>query len=109
MSKLVLNYPNGLVRVNVTKNNISIEESYKVQKKSDMRNILEQLKSLYEDEHNNVLDNRTIRSIICEWRSHNLVYSLGLFRDRTRTVDINYPIPDYMNIVYFMASLFYWS
>lgn len=74
-----------------------------------MKNILEQIKSLYENEHNEVLDNRSIRSMIWEWKSHNLVYSLGLFRDRTRTVDINYPIPGYMNIVYFIASLFYWD
>lgn len=106
---MILRYPNGVVRVCVTKNNISIEDSYKIQKKSDMKNILEQIKSLYENEHNEVLDNRSIRSMIWEWKSHNLVYSLGLFRDRTRTVDINYPIPGYMNIVYFIASLFYWD
>ena len=43
MSKLIISYPGGVARVNVTKNNISIKDSYKIKKTSDMKNIIEQL------------------------------------------------------------------
>lgn len=42
-----------------------------------------------------------------EWRAHNLLYSMGIEKERTRSVDLSINESWYKKIGYFILSLFY--
>ena len=67
--------------------NIHIEDSYRISKHS-----FKAVLATYTDEQSQeVKAHRCQYSLICEWSCHNALYALGLWRDRTRSVDLNYP------------------
>ena len=68
---------------------IHIVDSYKLSKK-DIKVIVDALIRDYQD--NNVIKHRSKYSILSEIYVHNLCYKLNIFRERTGSVDINYPI-----------------
>ena len=72
---------------NIDKNNIHIYDSYCVSK-HDMLNVLYHIKtdSPYCD-----VWNRSMKSLVNEWVVHNFLYKLGLYQDRTKDVDLDYP------------------
>jgi uncharacterized protein YchJ len=43
---------------------------------------------------------RSYDSMIAEWVTHNRLYRLGIKRNRTKDVDINYPLKWYMELLY---------
>ena len=49
-------------------------------------------------------ENRSTRSMKCEWATHNLLYSLGKYRSRTKDVDINFSHKWYVNLAYWLAG-----
>lgn len=75
------------MRYIVTLNNIRVEDGYEMPCRG-MRSALEAIKA---NQPNNVTDNRSIYSLCCEWTVHNVLYRLGLFRERTKDVDMEYP------------------
>lgn len=81
----------------VTANNIHIKDSYKVTKRSEMKEIL------YAIQHSNPECNvfkRNYNSLVSEWRTHNRLYRLGYKRQRTSDVDLNYPLKWYVELAY---------
>lgn len=93
--------------INITQNNICIENSYTVTSIDEMKVILANLHSninLYK--WCNIFKVRSYFSLINEWRAHNLLYSLGLFKSRTKDVDLN-NIKWYYNIPYCILSFLY--
>ena len=95
--------------INVSKNNIHIEDSYKVNKREDMQMILNDIRAKHSLEESDVLK-RTDKFLINEWCVHNLFYNLHLFRSHTKDVDLNYPqskiIEIAYSVVYFIVSIF---
>lgn len=75
------------MRYIVTLNNIRVEDGYEMPCRR-MRSALEEIKA---NQPNNVTDNRSIYSLCCEWTVHNVLYRLGLFVERTKDVDMEYP------------------
>ena len=71
----------------VSDNNIRIENGYLVPCK-DFEFVLNCIR---ENEPNEVTANRSNYSLSCEWAVHNALYKLGLFRSRTKDVDMEYP------------------
>lgn len=53
------------------------------------------------------INQRSVTSMIREWRVHNLVYSIGLYRRRTKDVDFEHPQKWYFKVAYFILSPFY--
>lgn len=52
---------------------------------------------------------RSNRSLRLEWSSHNLAYSLGIARDRTKDVDLNYEQKWYHKLAYgFVGTIALW-
>lgn len=92
--------------VNVSKNNIHIEDSYKVNTREDIQMILNDIRAKHSLEECDVLK-RTDKSLINEWCAHNLFYNLHLFRSHTKDVDLNYPQSKITEIVYSIVSIFY--
>ena len=95
--------------IKVSKNNIHIEDSYKVNRKDDMQIVLTDIRANHSLEESDVLK-RTDSSLIKEWRVHNVLYNLHLFREHTKDVDLNYPqskmIKIAYSIAYFIVSIF---
>lgn len=89
----------------VVDNNVYINDSYKVHHLKHMSYILAVLRSKYPS--CNVLK-RSEFSLINEWRAHNLLYSLGLFKTHTKDVDLD-TTKWYTEIIYFLLSLLYIS
>lgn len=50
---------------------------------------------------------RGISDMIHEWRAHNLLYTLGIKRSRTGTVDLDLKEPTWRKIAYYVLSPFY--
>ena len=71
----------------VSDNNIRIENGYLARG----REFGFVLNCIRENEPNEVTANRSNYSLFCEWAVHNALYKLGLFRSRTKDVDLNYP------------------
>lgn len=92
---------NDLV-IDVSDYNIHIYDSYKVKDRDDMYSCIRFLRGCCDSY---VLDNRGDRSLVNEWVGHNNLYSLGLFEDHTHDVDLDYPQPWYMGIVWFLLSI----
>lgn len=74
--------------------NIHIENSYKVRKK-DFDKTLDGIRETAYKERNEselaVFNNRSRFSMKCEWAVHNFLYSIGLWRERTKDCDIDFP------------------
>lgn len=80
----------------VTANNINIQDSYKISKVYFSR-CLARIEVAHPD---CLVWKRKRCSLKLEWATHNALYDLHLFRSRTQSVDLNYPIKWYMKIVY---------
>ena len=81
----------------ITDNNIHIPNSYQITKKKQMKEILLQIKSEHSKCH---VFNRSIKSLCSEWKAHNRLYKLGIEPDRTKSVDLNYPLKWYVELIY---------
>ena len=71
----------------VSDNNIRIENGYLVR----CRDYESVLNCIRKNAPNEVTEHRSNYSLSCEWAVHNALYKLGLFRSRTKVVDMKYP------------------
>ena len=76
-------------RIIISDTCIHIVDSYKLSKK-DIKVIIDTLIQDYQG--NGVIKNRSRYSILSEICVHNFCYNLNICRERTGSVDINYPI-----------------
>lgn len=74
---------------------LTIYDSYKIEDEDEMIRIIVGF-----DE----LNGRSAASIINEWKSHNLLYNMGMFIKHTRHLDIEYNIKWYMDIFYCFSA-----
>ena len=86
----------------VTDNNIQIKDSYTITSKSEMSEILYALEHFHPE--CNVFK-RNHFSLICEWKTHNRLYKLGLWKNHTKDVDLNYPLKWYMKVLYVLFGI----
>lgn len=47
---------------------------------------------------------RSRGSLRREWATHNMLYSMGLWKARTKDVDLNYPLKWYNHLAYGLAG-----
>lgn len=73
-------------RVKLTKENTHIIDSYLIKGKSEIRAFLEALRKQCDPDM--AVAVRSLKSLVAEWRSHNLFYFLHVFRSRTKDVDM---------------------
>lgn len=106
MKKVIIQYKNFTLKVHASKDNTYIQDSYKVKSIDDMQDILWMIQSEVEDD-SMAINKRSIWGMTHEWRAHNLLYSLGIEKDRTRSVDLDINQPWYLKIGYRVLSLFY--
>ena len=95
------------LNITVSTNNIHIDNSYTIERRADMKIILQELK---EELINNSItmdtpfNRRSTKSMINEWVAHNNLYKLGYKPERTKDVDINTPQPCYITVAYWLLS-----
>lgn len=106
MKKLILRYKDFALKVHASEYNTCIQDSYKVKSIDDMKGVLWLIRSEIED-NNMAIHKRGIWSMIHEWRVHNLLYSLGIEKNRTMSVDLETNQHWYLRLAYKVLSLFY--
>ena len=93
----------GNTFIDISPKNIHIHDSYKIKKEAGMNFILDRILEL----DDSILKTRSRKSIIREWKAHNICYNLGLFKKSAQHTDIE----AYQNLIvkfsYFLLSLLY--
>lgn len=84
---------------------VKIADSYKIHKIDEMKDILQRTLNLVPS--NKTLKERSMISLISEWRTHNLLYELGIVKFRTKDVDFKRNLNFMLAIGYIFLSLFY--
>ena len=70
----------------LTEENTRIVDSCKVRSKEEIMDYLTQLRENASPEM--AINQRSMESLVDEWRAHNLFYGLHVFRSRTHDVDL---------------------
>ncbi len=74
-------------KYSVSPNNIHLESSFQVPKNAFVRKLM----AIRAEHPESQVWNRSIRSLVREWATHNAFYALGIFRSRTAHMDLNWP------------------
>lgn len=93
------------VSVSTNNNNIHIHNSYNIKKIRDMKHYINDIRN--SDDGTCEVLNRSNFSLINEWRSHNLLYALGIFRTHTKDVDLESNPSIFFTIGYTILSFLY--
>lgn len=89
--------------VDATSNDVCIHNSFVVKHIRDMRAILKKIRLSAPD---SIVAHRSLFGLINEWRGHNIAYALGIYRDRSGSVDLDHN-PWYLSLMYGIASFLY--
>lgn len=105
MERLIVRYKDFILKAHASEYNTTIFGSHQVKSRTDMKSVINYIR----DNVSNVcsIHKRSISSMIHEWRVHNLLYSLGILRDRVKDVDLNIGQPWYIKTLYFILSPLY--
>lgn len=78
---------------------VRIEDSFLIRYESDMRRVI----------GSGICDGlcRSVRSLLNEWKGHNILYYMGLFRDHTKDVDFEDSPLWYISLAWWLLSRFY--
>lgn len=93
--------------VNIESLNIHITNSYQFNSK-EMNKILDYIMNKdYFKMLTTAGFSRSKKSILREWKAHNLLYNLGYEKEKTRSIDLDQNESYSRRIGYFILSLFY--
>ncbi len=88
------------MRYKILDNRIKILDSY-MMSEAEFYGALDEIQKLYPS---HVAFKRSRKSMILEWRAHNLLYRLGIKKSKTADVDLEYPQPWYMKVIYWILG-----
>ncbi len=84
---MTLKYGKYEITYHLTKGNVQIANSYKIQKKADMSAIVKLIRA--EAQKLGFKYKRSNSSWVTEWRAHNYMYDKRIDRARSASVDLN--------------------
>ena len=87
--------------INITQGNVHIHDSYKVKTSKEIALVVDCI--LEADD--GILKTRSKKSIIREWKAHNVLYGLRVMRKSTAHTDIEANQDAFHRIGYFLLSL----
>ena len=90
----------------VTEANTHINDSCMVRSKKEIAEYLTMLREQSSPEM--AVNQRSLHSLVAEWRSHNFFYALHVFRSRTHDVDLERHQTWYREVFCRVVSFFYW-
>lgn len=98
-------------KIIVLPNVTTIENSFQICNIKEMKTVINSIK-ITSKKYNRryreyAIHVRTMFGMICEWRAHNLLWSLDIKRERTKTVDLELKVKWYYKIGYFILSCCY--
>lgn len=105
MKKIIVRHKDYVLKVHISKNSTTILNSHKVKSPWDMESIIYYIKVEASDKM--AINNRNISSMIYEWRTNNLLYALGIKRNKTGSISMKINQPWYKKVFYTIASPFY--
>ena len=88
------------MKYKILDNCLKLYDSYMVPK-SQFSDELEKIRNLYPSCR---VWNRSEASLKREWATHNLLYALGMYRERTADCDLNHEHKWYENIAYWIVG-----
>ena len=88
------------MRITYSETNTHIEDSYKAKNLN-----LEVMTIIRERHFRGFKSTRTFDSYVREWRGHNRLYKLHLFRKHTKDVDLDENMKPYMEIIWRVIGL----
>ena len=106
MKRLIIKHKGTDLKIKSSRNNTCISDSYKIKNIESMQDLLYLIRGEIKDKKA-AIHKRGIWSMTHEWRAHNLLYSLGIKRDRTKDVDLDINQPWYIKVAYSVLSIFY--
>lgn len=106
MKNVIIEFKDFILKVSLSEDNTHIEDSFKVTKRSDMEGIIIKIREL-ESNSKLAINTRSLKGMIREWRAHNLLHTLGIYKDRTKSVDLEINQKCYLKIGYYILSLLY--
>jgi hypothetical protein len=95
------------ISVLASKENTQIVDSYKIKRIKDQLSIIKSIRK--RAAKNYAIHRINLFNMINEWRAHNLLYDLGLYRNSTQHVDLDLKEPWYRRVLYTILSLFYFK
>lgn len=99
-----------MLQIHASDNDTEIVDSYRIHSIKDMSETLDEIRvQVGSINLNFAINRRTKFGMINEWRVHNLLYSLGIERDRTKSVNLNINQPWYAKLAYFVLSPLYFN
>lgn len=108
MKREIIKAGNKYLKVDLSEDNVKIYKSYKLVKTEDIKAFLEKLIKKH-SEDGFVITKRSLKSMIYEWKGHNLLFYLHLFRSHTTDVDLEYPQKWYMKAMWFCLGVIYFK
>lgn len=84
---MTLKYGKHEVTFHLTKGNVQIVNSYKIQKRADMNAIVKLIRAAAQKQ--GFRYKRSNSSWVTEWRAHNYMYDKRIDRARSTSVDLN--------------------
>ena len=87
------------MKVSYTETNTHVEDSYLV---TDIS--LEVMSIIRERHYRKLPVTRTFESYVREWKGHNNLYSLGLFRSHTKDVDLDENMSMFWELVWLILG-----
>lgn len=103
--KIIVRRPEASLKVIASKNNTSIQDSYKIISRKDMKKVLIEIQERVSK--NMAVNNRSLSSMIREWESHNILYACNYQPDRTGSVDLELNPKWYYSTMYWILSTIY--
>ena len=107
MYTISIPFEGNLIQAEYNSRNIHIFNSYKVKRKRDMKRILMLIRCA--SFNRGIFYSRKEKSWIREWKAHNILYKLGIKKERTESVDLNENESILRRFGYFILSLFSWK
>ena len=104
MYNISLPFENSYIHIQFNSKNIHIIDSFRVKRKRDMEKLLSQVE--YASFERGIFYSRDLESWIQEWKAHNVLYNLGICKERTKSVDLNENENKIRKFGYFILSLF---
>lgn len=83
-----------------------MKDSYLIRKKEVETSI--KMADLCKKNPESILNHRSMFSMKMEWATHKMLYKLGIQRDRTKDLDLDWPQPWYMRVGYIIAGILSW-
>ena len=89
------------LNIYISKNNIHIQDSFKIKGIKEKKNILNKLLKNEPE----ILKYRTFNSLVREWRAHNILYKLNIKRSSTKDTDLEFHQKKIYSLGYFLVNI----